>query len=79
MPLKILAGMPLWQMDITEVAGHNIEAKGREAVNRMLKQGWVLLHVYTLKYRQNGEWAQKPMAILGRPRNVKFIIEQREE
>lgn len=77
-PLKVSAGMPLWQMDIGEIAGHNIEAKGREVVNRMLKNGWVLLHIYTLKYRVNGDWAQKPMAILGRPKNVKFVVDHNE-
>jgi hypothetical protein len=61
---------PLWQLDIAELAGHNIEARGREEVNRLLAEGWMLLHIYTLKYEENGVWRERPMAILGRPRNA---------
>ena len=60
---------PLWQLDITELAGHNIEARGREEVNRLLSEGWILLHIYTLKYEENGVWRERPMAILGLPRH----------
>jgi hypothetical protein len=60
---------PLWQLDIAELAGHNIEARGREEVNRLLSEGWILLHIYTLKYEENGVWRERPMAILGRPRD----------
>ena len=59
---------PLWELDIGELAGHNIEARGREEVNRLLTEGWILLHIYTLKYGENGVWRERPMAILGRPR-----------
>ena len=62
-------GATLWQLDIAELAGHNIETKGREEVNRLLAEGWILLHIYTLKYEENGVWRERPMAILGRPRN----------
>lgn len=58
---------PLWELGIIELAGRNIESAGREEVNKMLKSGWVLLHIYTLKYRENGVWRERPMAILGRP------------
>jgi len=58
----------LWQLDIEELAGHNIEARGREEVNRLLSEDWILLHIYTLKYEENGVWRERPMAILGRPR-----------
>ena len=61
---------PLWQLDIAELAGHNIEARGREEVNRLLSEGWMLLHIYTLKYEENGVWRERPMAILGRPRTT---------
>lgn len=61
-------GTPLWQLDIQELAGHNIETKGREEVNRLLSEGWILLHIYTLKYEESGVWRERPMAILGRPR-----------
>jgi hypothetical protein len=59
---------PLWQLDIAELAGHNIESRGREEVNRLLSEGWILLHIYTLKYEEEGVWRERPMAILGRPR-----------
>ncbi len=61
-------GLPLWQLDIVELIGHNIESRGREDVNRLLEQGWRLLHIYTLKYQEDGVWRERPMAILGRPR-----------
>jgi hypothetical protein len=56
----------LWELGITELAGHNIEAHGREEVNQMLNEGWMLLHIYTLHYEADGIWRQRPMAILGR-------------
>jgi hypothetical protein len=62
------AAMPLWQVGIVEVTGHNLEARGREEVNRLLEAGWCLLHIYTLKYHEDGVWRERPMAILGRPR-----------
>ena len=61
--------LPLWGLEIVEVTGHNLEARGREDVNRLLQSGWRLLHVYTLKYRENGVWRERPMAILGRLRD----------
>jgi len=62
--------LPLWQLDIVELTGHNIEARGREEVNRLLQEGWLLLHIYTLKYEEDGLWRERPMAILGRPRDM---------
>lgn len=59
---------PLWQLNIGELSGHNIEAKGREEVNELLKKGWVLLEIYTLKYQEDGVWRERPMAIIGKPR-----------
>lgn len=60
--------VPLWQLEIKEVSGHNIESAGREVVNEMLKEGWVLLHIYTLIYQEDGVWRERPMAILGKPK-----------
>ena len=57
---------PLWKLEIAELTGHNIEARGREEVNRMLTKGWKLLHIYTLRYEEDGVWRERPMAILGR-------------
>ena len=65
-PANVLEQLPLWQLPIVEVTGHNLEAKGREEVNRLLVEGWRLLHVYTLRYEEDGTWRERPMAILGR-------------
>lgn len=68
-PAAVLETLPLWQLDIAEVTGHNLEARGRDEVNRLLASGWRLLHLYTLKYQEGGVWRERPMAILGRLRN----------
>ena len=64
---------PLWELGINELAGRNLEASGRNEVNDMLQNGWVLLHIYTLRYpeREGARgpryiWRERPMAILGR-------------
>jgi hypothetical protein len=69
MPISVLEMLPLWQLDIVELTGHNLEARGREEVNRLLKTGWRLLHIYTLKYEEDGVWRERPMGILGRLRS----------
>jgi FtsZ-binding cell division protein ZapB len=66
--------LPLWQLDIAELTGHNLEYHGREEVNRLLKAGWLLLHIYTLKYEEDGVWRERPMAILGKLRDDKKEI-----
>lgn len=62
----------LWTLGITEVTGQNLEVSGREEVNKLLRDGWILLHIYTLKYRDesdgDGTWRERPMAILGKPK-----------
>jgi len=68
-PAALLETIPLWQLDIVEVTGHNLEARGRDEVNRLLGSGWRLLLIYTLKYQEAGVWRERPMAILGRPRS----------
>jgi hypothetical protein len=68
-PIGLIERLPLWQLDIVELTGHNLEARGREEVNRLLSAGWRLLHVYTLKYEEDGVWRERPMGILGRLRN----------
>lgn len=60
----------LWELGITELTGHNIETAGREDVNKLLSEDWILLHIYTLKYREDGIWRERPMAILGKPRKT---------
>lgn len=69
--IEMLERLPLWQLDIIEVTGHNLEAKGREEVNRLLAAGWRLLHIYTLKYEEDGIWRERPMAILERSKDGK--------
>jgi hypothetical protein len=66
--LSFVEGASLWGQDIGELTGHNLEARGREQVNRLLQEGWRLLHIYTLKYREAGVWRERPMAILGKVR-----------
>ena len=66
----------LWELDIAEVTGHNLEARGREEVNRLLEEGWRLLHIYTLRYREDEVWRERPMAILGKARSPKGSTEE---
>jgi len=65
-----LVHVPLWELGISELAGHNIESTGRIEVNDMLKEGWLLLHIYTLRYPEDGVWRERPMAILGKPHRI---------
>jgi hypothetical protein len=67
--LSVLEMLPLWQLDIVELTGHNLEARGQAEVNRLLETGWRLLHIYTLKYEEDGVWRERPMGILGRLRS----------
>lgn len=57
----VIERMPLWQLDAVEVTGHNLEARGREEVNRLLAEGWRLLHIYTLRYQEHGVWREHPL------------------
>ena len=68
-PISVLETLPLRQLDIVELTGHNLETRGREEVNRLLETGWRLLHIYTLKYEEDGVWRERPMGILGRLRS----------
>ena len=69
MSSRMLESLPLWELDIVELTGHNLEARGREEVNRLLAAGWRLLLIYTLKYEEDGVWRERPMGILGKLRN----------
>jgi FtsZ-binding cell division protein ZapB len=69
--IGVLETLPLWQLNIAELTGHNLEARGRDEVNRLLHEGWRLLHIYTLKYEEDGVWRERPMAILGRLKDSK--------
>ena len=63
----VAPGSGIWDLGITEITGSNIESDGREKVNDLLEDGWILLHMYTLKYQDDGVWRERPMAILGKP------------
>lgn len=67
--MSVVETLPLWQLDIGELTGHNLESRGREDVNALLQAGWRLLHIYTLKYHEDGVWRERPMAILGKLRS----------
>lgn len=69
-PLRIVEEASLWQQDIGELTGRNLEARGREQVNRLLQEGWRLLHIYTLRYQEAGVWRERPKAILGKARRA---------
>lgn len=73
---ELLDRLPLWQLNVVEVTGHNLEARGREEVNRLLQAGWRLLHIYTLRYQEDGVWRERPMAILGRVGKDRPLSEQ---
>jgi hypothetical protein len=68
-PTHAVEALPLGQLDIAELTGHNLEARGRREANRLLRAGWFLLHIYTLNYREDEVWRERPMAILGKPRH----------
>lgn len=66
----------LWELEIEKVAGESLEAKNREEVNKLLSEGWVLLHIYTLKYKEEDIWRERPMGIFGKPAHLKEFKEQ---
>jgi hypothetical protein len=57
--------LPLLELDVVEVTGHNLEARARDEVNRLLAEDWRLLHIYTLWYQKDDVWRERPMPILG--------------
>lgn len=65
----VLEAKALWNLPVTEIVGLMIEVRGRNRVNALLKKGWKLLHIYTLTYREDGIWRERPMAILGKLRS----------
>ena len=62
--------LALWELEIEELEGKSIERRGREEVNAMLEKGWVLLSIYTLRFKDTEDtWFERPMAILGLPKH----------
>lgn len=59
-------GSNLWDLGIEELTAKSLEASVRDEVNDMLADSWMLLHIYTLKYREGSTWRERPMAVLGR-------------
>lgn len=66
----------LWELEIDEITGESLEAKNRNTVNQLLSEGWVLLHIYTLKYKEDDVWRERPMAIFGKPAHLKEFKDQ---
>lgn len=67
---KSVTTMALWELEVQQVEGKSLEKKGREEINEMLSQGWVILSVYTLRFKDgNDTWLERPMAILGLPKH----------
>ncbi len=66
----IAESLPLLLLDIVELTGHNLEARGRVEVHRVLEAGWRLLLIDQRKYHEDNVWRERPMAILGRSRGV---------
>ena len=76
LPIHNIGGFPIWDLEIEELEGRSLESKVRDEVNQMLQEGWILLHIYTLKYKEDDVWRERPMAILGRPRDAKKVKER---
>jgi hypothetical protein len=53
---KVVETFLLWQIDVVELTGHNLKARGREEVNRLLEVEWRHLHIYMLKYGASVQW-----------------------
>lgn len=67
---KIEPNVALWELEIEQVEGRSLERKGRDEINEMLSEGWILLSIYTLRYKDAEDtWFERPMAILGLPKN----------
>ena len=66
----------LWELEIEQVTGESLEAKNREAVNKLFSDGWVLLHIYTLKYKEEDVWRERPMGIFGKPAHIEEFKSQ---
>jgi hypothetical protein len=65
---KIENNIAIWELSIQEVEGKSLEKRGREEINEMLSKGWVILSVYTLRFKDNDDtYLERPMAILGLP------------
>lgn len=77
---KVDTRLPLWELEIVELEGRSLEKRGRDDVNEMLSQGWLLLYMYTLRFKDDDEvWRERPMAILGLPQHpVKRKIKKKE-
>lgn len=66
---KIEPNIALWELEIQQVEGRTLEKKGREEINSMLADGWVILSIYTLRFKDGDDtWLERPMAILGLPK-----------
>lgn len=77
---KIEPKMALWEYDIQEVQGKNLERKGRDEVNELLLEGWIILSIYTLRYKDSDDtWFERPMVILGLPKHPVKIKQKKKK
>lgn len=78
---KIEPNLALWELDIEQVEGRSLEKKGRDEINDLLSDGWILLSIYTLRYKSDDDtWFERPMAILGLPKHpVKSKKDKKKE
>jgi hypothetical protein len=67
---KVDPNLALWELEVQQVEGKSLERKGRDEINDMLSEGWIILSVYTLRFKNNDDtWLERPMAILGLPKH----------
>ncbi len=77
---KIEPNLALWELEIEQLEGRSLEKKGREEINEMLSEGWLLLSVYTLRFKDGEDtWLERPMAILGLPKHPVKIKRKKEK
>lgn len=65
---KVEPNLALWELGIQQVEGRSLEKKGRDEINDKLSDGWIILLVYTLRFKDGEDtWLERPMVILGLP------------
>lgn len=68
---KVIFEKPLYTLGIEEIQGFNLKTAGRSQVNKLLKSGWILLHIYTFRWHNGKVWCERPNCIVGRPKKKK--------
>lgn len=72
--------LPLWELEVVELEGKSLEKRGRDDANVMLSEGWILLYIYTLRFKDDENvWRERPMGIFGLPAHpVKRKLKKRD-